>query len=186
MINRFQSFTRIFLFAAIALAPAVASAQLNSTVASVTLTATLSETLTISATPSAVTFALISGGTAAASAPIAITTTWVLNASRANVVVDAYFGSATAALTNGSVNIPTSEVFGTVSTGTPTTATAFTQSAALGTAGAGLLLLSQALSASNRASTRTDNLALQINLASQPQLPAGTYTGTLSIQAQAL
>lgn len=186
MIKRFKLFLRFLVLGSLALIPAAASAQLNSTVSSVTLTATLSETLTISATPSAVTFALISGGTAAASAPIAITTTWVLNAGRANVVVDAYFGSATAALTNGSVNIPTSEVFGSVSTGTPTTATAFTQSAALGTAGAGLLLLSQPLSSSNRASTRTDNLALQINLSSQPQLPAGTYTGTLSIQAQAL
>jgi hypothetical protein len=175
-----------FMAAALVLVSGVAVGQLNSTVGSVSLTATLSETLTVSASPTAVTFALVAGGTASGSAPVAITTTWTLAASRANVILDAYFASATAALTNGSVNIPTSEVFGTVPTGTPTTATAFTQTAALGPSGAGLTLFTQALSSSNRSATRTDSLTLQINLTAQPQLPASTYTGTLSIEAQAL
>jgi hypothetical protein len=56
----------------------------------------------------------------------------------------------------------------------------------LGTAGAALTLFSQSLSSTNRTANRTDNLNLEINLASQPQLPAGSYTGTLNIQAQAL
>jgi hypothetical protein len=115
-----------------------------------------------------------------------MTTTWVLSASRANVVLVGYFTTAASALTNGSVNIPSSEVYGTVATGTPTTATAFTQSGVVGTASAGLTMFTQALSASNRAATRTDNLALQINLTAQPQLPASTYTGTLNLEAQAL
>jgi len=158
---------------------------LNSNTASVTLNATLGEALTISATPNAVNFALVSGGVAAGSAPVAITTTWILGSGRANVVLDAYFASANA-LTSGTANIPTSAVLGQVTTGTPTTFTAFTQTAALGTAGAGLTLFTQSLSSTNRSSTRTDNLNLEIDLSSIPQLPSATYTGTLTIQAQAL
>jgi hypothetical protein len=165
---------------------AIGFAQLNSTVSNVTLTATLAESLTVSATPTTVTFTLVAGGTANGSAPVAMTTTWVLSASRANVVLVGFFTTAASALTNGSVNIPSSEVYGTVATGTPTTATAFTQSGVVGTASAGLTMFTQALTSSNRSSTRTDNLALQINLTAQPQLPASTYTGTLNLEAQAL
>jgi hypothetical protein len=163
--------------------------QLNSNTASVALNATLSESLTVAATPSTVAIPLVSGGTAAGNSPVAITTTWVLSASRTAVTLVGYFSSATVALTNGGAtpsNIPASEVLGQMTTGTPTSFTAFTQTAPLGTAGAGLTLFTQGLSATNRAANRTDNLNLEINLAAQPQLPAGTYTGTLNIQAQAL
>lgn len=171
------------------LASAPAFAQVTSNTQSVSLTATLSEAVTISATPTAVTFSLVKGGTATGSAAVAITTTWVVLPTRANLILDAYFSSTTAALTDGAStpdNIPTSEVLGQVTTGTPITYTAFTQSAGLGTAGAGLTLLTVALTSANRSGTRTDNLNLEINLASQTQLPAGTYTGTLTLQAEAL
>jgi hypothetical protein len=168
--------------------PSSLSQALNSNTASVSLTATLGESLTIAATPNAVTFALVSGGVAAGSAPVAITTTWVLGSGRANVVLDAYFASTSALTFAGppAANIPTSAVLGQVTTGTPTTFTAFTQTAALGTAGAGLTLYTQSLSTLNRASSRTDNLNLEIDLSSVPQLPSATYTGTLTLQAQAL
>ena len=168
--------------------PAVFSQALNSNTASVSLTATLGETLTISATPNAVNFALVSGGVAAGSAPVAITTTWILSSGRANVVLDAYFASTSALSFAGppAATIPTSAVLGRVTTGTPTTFTPFTQTGVLGTAGAGLELFTQSLSATNRASTRTDNLNLEIDLSSIPQLPSATYTGTLTLQAQAL
>jgi hypothetical protein len=163
--------------------------QLNSNTASVALRATLGESLTVAATPSNVAIPLVSGGTAAGTSPVAITTTWVLSANRTSVTLVGYFASATAALTDGAPtpdNIPAAEVLGQVTTGTPTTFTAFTQTAPLGTAGAALTLFSQSLSSTNRTANRTDNLNLEINLASQPQLPAGSYTGTLNIQAQAL
>ena len=166
-----------------------AFSQLNSNTASVTLTATLGETLTVAATPSAVNFTLVSGGVATASAPVAITTSWVLSSGRANVVLDAFFSSPTAALTFAGPpvsNIPSSSVLGQVTTGTPTTYTPFTGTAALGPAGGGLTLFTQALSASNRAASRTDNLNLEIDLTALPLLPAATYTGTLTLQAQAL
>ena len=103
-----------------------------------------------------------------------------------------HFASATAALTgtgSSPATIPTSEVLGQVTTGTPATYTAFTQTpatGALGTAGASLVLFTQGITGTNRAASRNDNLNLQINLTSQPQLPADTYTGTLNLQAQAL
>ncbi|MGI4853883.1 MAG: hypothetical protein ACRYF4_07560 [Janthinobacterium lividum] len=155
---------------------------------SVTLNATLPESLSISTSVSSVNFALIPGGTANGSVPIGITTSWVLAQGRANVVLDAYFLSSTGALTGGTpvVSLPSSTVYGLMATGTPTAYTPFTQSAALGTAGGGLTLFTQALSSSNRNANRTDNLLLQINLSGQPQLPAGTYTGSLILAAQAL
>jgi hypothetical protein len=179
----------ISMLALLTLAVPAAVCQLTSNTASVALKATLGESLTVAATPSAVTIPLTSGGTATGTSPVAITTTWVLSATRTAVTLVGYFSSATAALTDGAAtpnNIPASEVLGQMTTGTPTTFTAFTQTAPLGAAGAGLTFFTQALSGTNRTANRTDNLNLEINLASQPQLPAGTYTGTLNIQAQAL
>jgi hypothetical protein len=171
------------------LGTSAAVCQLNSNTASVALKATLGESLTVAATPSTVAIPLVSGGTATGTSPVSITTTWVLSAARSTVTLVGYFASPTAALTNGAatpVNIPASEVLGQMTTGTPTSFTAFTQTAPLGAAGAGLTLFTQGLSGTNRNTNRTDNLNLEINLATQPLLPAGTYTGTLNIQAQAL
>jgi hypothetical protein len=167
-------------------APAFGQA-LNSNTATVVLTATLGESLTVSATPATASITLVSGGPATTTAPVAMTTTWIMNKSRTSVTLFGYFASATAALTDGAANnIPTSEVLGQVTSGTPTTYTAFTGSGALGTAGATLTLFTQAISNANRSANRSDNLNLKIDLASQPQLPAGVYTGTLNLQAQAL
>jgi hypothetical protein len=163
--------------------------QLTSNTASVALNAALGESLTVAATPSTVAIPLLSGGTAIGSSPVAIITTWILSASRTAVTLVGYFSSATAALTDGATtptNIPSSEVLGQMTTGTPAAFTAFTQTSPLGAAGAGLTLFTQNLSGTNRTANRTDNLNLEMNLPSQPQLPAGTYTGTLNIQAQAL
>jgi hypothetical protein len=164
----------------------------NSNAATVTLTANLAESLTIAATPSNVSFTLVAGSTANGSAPVAITTTWVLNGNRSTVTLTGWFSSAAQALAGtGSTPayIPTSEILGQVTTGTPTSYTAFTQTTsggALGVSGASLVLFTNSITSSNRSATRSDNLNLQINLTSQPQLPADTYTGTLNLQAQAL
>jgi hypothetical protein len=164
----------------------------NSNASAVTLTATLPESLTIAATPSAVTFNLVAGSTANGSVPVAITTTWVLNGSRTSVTLTGWFSSASQALAgtgSSPAYIPTSEIYGQVTTGAPTSYTAFTQTttgSALGVSGASLVLFQSAISGTNRSFTRNDNLNLQINLTGQPQLPADTYSGTLNLQAQAL
>ncbi len=177
----------LLLITIIAVTPQDGAPQLNSNVSSVALTATLLETLTVAAAPSAVTFNLVAGGAATGSAPVAVTTVWVLGATRTKVNLYGSFASSTAALADGSGNnIPSANVLGQVTTGLPTTFTAFTQTGPFGAAGASLELFSQTISVTNLNGNRTDNLNLKIDLTSLPQLPAGIYTGTLNIQAQAL
>jgi hypothetical protein len=137
-----------------------------------------------------VSFLLLSKGVATGSSAVAVTTTWGGGACLFTCAIKlyAYFSNATAALSGGTpvVNIPSSAVLGQMPTGTPTAYTAFTQSNPIGGAGASLLLFTQSYAFIAPAGNRTDALNLEINLASQPQLPAGTYSGTLFIQAQSL
>ncbi len=172
------------------LACRTAIGQVDSNTATVSLNATLAESLSVSVSPSTVNFSLIAGGTAVGSAPVAITTAWILSSTRAAITLDGSFGTSAAALTGSSlppVSIPSLAVYGLMSTGLPVTFTAFTLNTALGTAGAGLPLFVQVLTSSNRNSSRTDNLTLEINLTTLPQLPAASnYTGSLFLQAQAL
>lgn len=163
--------------------------QITSAAAGVGLTATLTQTLTVTATPGAITFALVPGTVSAASAPVSVVTTWVVNSTVSSVELDGYFASAAGALTDGGgtpVLIPSSEVLGQVTTGTPTTFSAFTGTGALGPAGAGLVLFTQGINNTNRSATRTDSLDLEIDLTGTPQLPAGVYTGTVTVQAVAV
>jgi hypothetical protein len=182
-------FKVLFATATLILGSQMALGQaLNSNTASVTLNATLSESLSVSATPTTVNFALVSGGTALGSVPVVITTSWVLAVGRANVRLDASLSSPAAALTYAGPpvsNIPSSAVLGEDLLGSPTTYTAFTQTNILGTAGAGLEIFSVPLTALNRAFIRADSLLLEINTTGLV-LPAASYTGTMTLQAQAL
>ncbi len=167
--------------------PRLGDAQLNSNSVPVVLTATLLEALTVTALPGAVNFNLSPGGTADGSLPVAITTTWVLGPSRTTVGLYGSFASSTVALTDGlSHNIPSSALLGAVTTGLPTTFTAFTQTGPFGSAGASLKLFNQSVGLANLTSLRNDQLNLRIDLTSLPNTPAGVYVGTLNIQAQAL
>jgi hypothetical protein len=173
-----------------ALAAASAAAQAVRVGTSRPSPATAVSSLSISTTPSNVSFQLVSKGTATGSVPVQITTSWggSLCLLTCTINVYGYFASASAALAGGSpvVDIPSSEVLGQVTTGTPTTYTAFTQSNPVGGAGASLELLSQGFFILTGNGSRTDALQLEIDLANQPQLPAGSYSGTLYIQAQSL
>lgn len=144
--------------------------------------------LSVSVSPSSVNFSLVSNGVATGSSAIQVTTTWnsTLCLLTCTVNLYGYFADPSAALSAGTVgNIPSSAVLGQAPTGTPTAYTTFTQSNPLGGAGASLLLFSQSIFLLTGNSSRTDALSLEINL-SQPQQPAGTYSGTLYIQAQTL
>jgi hypothetical protein len=166
--------------------PSPALSQVNSNQASVVLTATLLESITVLAVPSAVNFNLTAGAVAGGSTPVSMTTAWVLSPLRSSLKLYGSFSSATAALTDGDGDdIPSADVLGQVTTGSPVNFTAFTQTVPFGAAGAGLLLFSQPISTANLTGTRTDNLNLEINLTTLT-IPAGVYTGTLQIQAQAL
>ncbi|HEV2135683.1 MAG TPA: hypothetical protein VGR47_15715 [Terracidiphilus sp.] len=147
------------------------------------------QSLTVSATPAFVNFNLVSGGIASGSNAVAITTSWNKNScsSGCTITLYAYFANSGSALSGGSpaVSIPSSAVLGQVPSGTPTGFTPFTQSSPIGGGGASLQLYQQSY-IKHLDNSRTDNLNLEIDLSSQPQLPAGTYTGTLYIQAQSL
>ncbi len=165
---------------ALAMAPA-SQAQLNSNQATVALNATLAESLTVAAGPATVNFTLLAAGISNGSAPVAVTTTWVLAPTRTSVKLYAYFSSVNA-LTDGSGNnIPTANVSGSVNAGP---FGAFTGGAGpFGTEN--IQVFNQAIGAANWSSSRNDSVALRINTTGLG-LPSGTYTGTLNVQAQAL
>lgn len=147
--------------------------------------------MSVSASPSFVNFRLVPRGIAGGSSAVNITTSWSGSLCLFSCTINlyAYFSGASTALSGGGTpvaSIPASEVLGQVPTGSPTSFTAFTQSNPLGGAGASLLLFRQSSFLFAGAGSRTDSLNLEINLANQPQLPAGTYSGTLYIQAQSL
>jgi hypothetical protein len=160
----------------------MAEAQVNSNSATVNLTATLPESLTISATPASVNFTLASSGTAAGSSQISITTAWALLATRSSLTLYAFASSSTAALTDGSGdNIPAANLTGSPNGGA---FSAFTGNSPFGT-GTSLTIFTQAITTGNLNATRTDTLNLSINTTGL-SLPVGTYTGVLTIRAQAL
>jgi hypothetical protein len=170
----------------LALATTMASAQeLNSGAQTIALNANLAESLTLSLSASAVNFTL-AAGTAAnpGSTNITATTTWVLKPGRTAVGVYAYFANAAAALTDGAGdNIPSAD-FQISNNAGPFTA--LTTTVPFGGANAGLMLSNTKILGNNRSGSHTDLMNFNINLTTLPSLPAATYTGTLTIQAQAL
>jgi hypothetical protein len=157
--------------------------QLNSNTASVALNTKLDESLTVTATPFTVGIPPVPQ-TATGTSPVVITTTWILSGGRTRVTLVGYFSGATKALSNEDTtpaDILASEVLGQMTTGTPTTL-----KAPQGAPGVGLTLFTQGISGANRTASRADNLTLELDLASEPQPPVGTYSGTLYIQVQAL
>jgi len=143
-------------------------------------------TLTIQAAPNLVNFALVAGGTAQGSSGITITTSWDVFGILPTLAVYGYFTNSTSALTDGRSPahlIPSSAVLGQVTTGVPTSYTPFTETTGFGGAGAGLTLVNTNLGLIVTTGSRTDVLNLQINLSGVSNIPAGTYTGTLTLQA---
>lgn len=160
--------------------------NLNSTAATVALNATLAESLTVSASANTLSIPLTAGAKSAPAGPLTITTAWVLKGTRNNVQLVSYLSSSTAALSDGTNNIPASAVQGQVNSGTYN---AYTNGASngIGLAGATLNIGTTAITNTNRNSSRTDTLNIEVDLStgSLPQLPASTYTGTLNLQAVA-
>jgi hypothetical protein len=145
------------------------------------------DSISIGATPSLVTFALGSGAVAQGSSGVNITTTWDSHGQTPQLSLYAYFNNSTAALSDGRSPthlIPSFAVLGQVTSGIPTSFTPFTQTAAgFGAPGASLLLLNTQVGEVSRSGTRTDVLNLEIDLSGVSNLPAGVYTGTLTLQA---
>ena len=168
------------------LLPAASQAQILTPQANVTLNAHLTETLSVTLTGvSLVNFTLVPGGVAPGDNSVAIQTSWVLRPNRTALKLVGYFDTTNALTDPGP---PSADiVFGRVTTGSPTSFSAFTGTVVgIGTAGASLELFSETILGNNKTKSRTDNLDLQIDLTSAPQQPAGDYAGVLRIQAIAL
>lgn len=165
----------------LALVPSPAWAQLKSNPATVNLNATLNTGITITAAPGLVNFNLVRSGTATGSVPISITTNWTLPRIFGNIAEYAYFTTAAAALTDGGGdNIPSANVAGSLNGGAYAAFTGASPYAA----GSSLTLFNQFFFIFfSNPGTRTDSLNLQINTTGL-NLPAGTYTGVLHIEAQ--
>jgi len=174
----------LILLGLVCLVPAEAQV-LNSAAHSITLTAVLSESLTVTLSASAVNFTLVAGRAAnPGSVPITATTNWTLNPTRGHVRIYAYFANSAAALTDGAGdNIPSAHFRISDNAGA---FRALTHTVPFGGAGAGLLLSTTAITKANRTGSHTDTMDFNINLLTLPKLPADTYTGTLTIQAQAI
>ena len=158
--------------------------SVNSGPQPITVTATLQESLTLSLSGSSVTFTLTPGSAGnPGNATVTATTSWVMRPSRTTVGLYAYFTSATAALTDGTNNIPSSAFSVTDNGGAPT---ALSNTVPFGGANAGLQLASVAITGANENSSRTDTMSFNIDLTGGGlrQLPAAVYNGTLYIQAQ--
>lgn len=140
--------------------------------------------ISLSATPATVTFNLVSGGIASASSPISITSSGSALGLLSTMRLYAYFSSTNALVSSAGDAITTSSIQGKFPTGLIGSLTAFTQTTPL-SGPSGLLLLEDINLLDLLLGGRTDSLTMQIDLTNQPQLPAGTYSGTLVLQAQA-
>lgn len=158
---------------------------INSGARTITLQAVLNDSVSISVSSSAVNFTLTAGSaTNAGNTSVTATTTWLLKPSVGSVKVYAFFASSASALTDGAGNNIPSADFQVSDNAGPLTA--LTQTVPFGGANAGLQLSSTKIIGTNRTGSHADTLKFNINLSPLPNLPPGNYTGTLTIQAQAI
>jgi hypothetical protein len=169
-----------------AVLPAQAGAQTNSNAAAVSLSMSVQESITVTATPASVvfTYSPAAGGTATASAPIAWTTTAQLGSGHTFLATYAFFASSTAALTNGSQSIPASEVFAAMNGGTAAACTA-SVSPPNDLGGGAYCGSNIAYTATPAAGQTTQSGTALLSLANLGNLVPGSYTGTLTFQAEA-
>lgn len=175
----------ILLVMAIAVATTPAYAQLNSNTGTVTINANLAEALTVNLTNTTITIPLTENtANNTQTAPVAgsnITTAWVLNPGRTTVKVFVYSATANP-LTNGTDTIPATSIK-ISNTGIAGTYNALAAGTPFGT---GLQIGATInITGANRASSRTDTVFFAIDTTFNAQLSAGTYSGTLNVQAQA-
>jgi len=170
---------------AIALASGARAQVLNSGATTIALQAVLSDSITVSLSSPAVNFNLTVGSANnPGSTSVTATTTWLLRPSVGSLKLYAFFSSSTAALTDGAGNNIPSADFQISDNAGPFNA--LTNTVPFGGANAGLQLSSTPILGNNRSGSRSDAMNFNINLAPLPNLPPATYTGTLTIQAQAI
>ena len=164
-----------------------AGQALNSGAKPLALNATLQESISLSLSAHAVNFTLFPGNaTNAGSTSITATTRWTLTTARQRLNVYAFFSSSAAALTDGAGhNIPSS-AFSISDNGAAFRT--LVNTVPFGGANAGRRIARTRLNGGNQTGTRTDVMNFNIDLSpvGLRTLPTGTYTGTLTIQVQAI
>jgi hypothetical protein len=136
--------------------------------------------LSLTASPSVLNISLVGGGPSVASTTLTINNQVSLTA-LGTFSLYASFASTSALTDIAGDTIPTSAVYGKC--GSSTTYTPFTQVGSQGPNNS--LLLYQTSSIATLILNSSQSCIFMINLTSLPQLPAGQYSGTLEIQAQA-
>jgi len=140
-----------------------------------------SPSLTVTATPALVNFTLVPNGIANGTPAVSIATAWSLNAS-SRVSLYAYFTNSGSALRDAAGDkISAASVSGSVNGGV---FRAFTQSSPFA-ASSSITIFSRRINTNDLQDQRTDTLDLRINTGGLT-LPAGSYSGLLVIQAQAI
>jgi len=159
-------------------------AQTTSNAAAVTMTFAVNSSLTVAATPGSIVFTATDPKNAAASAPISIVTSWSLAVGGGNVFTVAYFASIPAALTDGTHNIPASDVFASINGGAAAACTLANVNVAAGNPGA---ICPQIFGGIGVTAQGTHSDSLLLSLTSSTAFPASTtgYAGTITISAQA-
>ena len=136
--------------------------------------------IAVSVSPSVVNMALVAGGQSAPSPTISINNLVSLTA-LGTFALYASFASGSALTDSAGNVIPASAVFGKCTTFN--SYTPFTQLGPLSTRSS--LLIYQTNSLATLLVNQNQTCNLMIDLTSLPQLPAGSYSGTLIVQAQA-
>jgi hypothetical protein len=174
----------LVLAAAILTAPVQAQVR-NSGASPIALNAVLADSITLTLSGNAVNFNLVAGNASnPGSTSITATTTWTLKPSVGNLRLYAFFSSSTSALSDGAGNnIPSADFQISANAGP---FAALTNTVPFGGANAGLLVSTVRILGNNKTGTHSDVMNFNINLTPLPNLPSGTYTGTLTIQAQAI
>jgi hypothetical protein len=159
-------------------------AATNSLQTNVVLSATILQTVSVTVVTPVIGFGNVNPGASNASvAPISILSAWNLAAGE-TLKLYAYFDNATAMTgTTTSSVIPTSTMTATLNAGSPIS---FSSPSPFTTGNTAATLYSVAITSSNLVSTRTDSLAMTMDLVTLASLPTDIYTGTMHIQAQAL
>jgi len=174
----------LVLVAVMFAAPAQAQVR-NSGASPIALNAVLADSITLTLSGNAVNFNLVAGNASnPGSTSITATTTWTLKPSVGNLQLYAFFSSSTSALSDGAGNnIPSADFQISANAGP---FAALTNTVPFGGANAGLLVSTVRILGNNKTGTHSDVMNFNINLTPLPNLPSGTYTGTLTIQAQAI
>ena len=157
----------------------------NSGARPIALQAVLNDSLTVTLSANAVNFNLTYGSANnPGSTGILAITTWNLKSNVNSVNLYAFFASSAVALTDGTGNNIPSSSFQISDNAGPFTP--LTNTVPFGGANAGLQLSSTLILGNNKNGVRADIMNFNINLAPLTNLPAATYTGVLTLQAQAI